>query len=262
MAKFQFVLDCFRKRGTVIPPHFHDYCELVYYFGGKGRSDYRQNDVMPYKSGEFLVPYERAFSTDKHFRFDDNAVVFYKPYTVHNEIHEKDCNILAVGFYPTRDILPESCIFHSVSEKIADLFAKIRLEYSEKKKNFALAIDGLTDEILCELTRSEPNSTPEVSSLHYVKIYIDNYYMTDVTVAFLADMAGFSPDYFRKLFIREYGITPKEYLLQRRLSEADSLLKSSELPVSAVATQVGFTDVSQFSRFYKERRGVSPSRIK
>ena len=138
MAKFQFVLDCFRKRGTVIPPHFHDYCELVYYFGGKGRSDYRQNDVMPYKSGEFLVPYERAFSTDKHFRFDDNAVVFYKPYTVHNEIHEKDCNILAVGFYPTRDILPESCIFHSVSEKIADLFAKIRLEYSEKKKNFAL----------------------------------------------------------------------------------------------------------------------------
>ena len=36
MAKFQFVLDCFRKRGTVIPPHFHDYCELVYYFGGKG----------------------------------------------------------------------------------------------------------------------------------------------------------------------------------------------------------------------------------
>ena len=36
MAKFQFFLDCFRKRGTVIPPHFHDYCELVYYLGGKG----------------------------------------------------------------------------------------------------------------------------------------------------------------------------------------------------------------------------------
>lgn len=48
---------------------------------------------------------------------------------------------------------------------------------------------------------------------NYVKIYIDNYDMTDVTVAFLADMAGFS-------------------------------------------------DVSQFSRFYKERRGVAPIRSK
>ena len=86
--------------------------------------------------------------------------------------------------------------------------------------------------------------------------------MTDITVTFLADMAGFSPDYFRKLFIKEYGLPPKEYLLQRRLSEADALLKSSELSVSAVATQVGFSDVSQFSRFYKERRGVAPSRLK
>lgn len=74
--KISIFLDWFRKRGTMIPPHFHDYCKLVYYLGDKGNSGYRQNDATPYKLGEILVPYERAFSSDKHFRFEDNYVKF------------------------------------------------------------------------------------------------------------------------------------------------------------------------------------------
>ena len=128
MATFQFMLDCPREKGTVIPPHFHDYYELVCYYGGKGRSDYRPADKMPCRSGEFLTFYERPFSSNGSFRFDDNSIILYKPYTIHNEVHEKDCNVIAFGFTLNRDVKLDNAIFHSPSHEIPDTIAAIRRE--------------------------------------------------------------------------------------------------------------------------------------
>lgn len=198
------------RKGTVIPPHFHDYYELVCYYGGKGHSDYRPADKMPYKRGEFLTFYERPFSSNGSFRFDDNSIILYKPYTIHNEVHEKDCNFIAFGFTLNRDVKLDNAIFHSPSHEISDTIAAIRRECNEKKNNFELAADGLIDVLLCQLTRLDSASAKSATSpLHYVKIYLDNYYMTDVTVTELAAMAGFSPDHFAGCLSANTASRPK-----------------------------------------------------
>jgi AraC-like DNA-binding protein len=72
-------------------------------------------------------------------------------------------------------------------------------------------------------------------------------------------------DYIRKLFKSETGITPHDYLIQRKMSLAASILQSgisntySEYSISQVAESCGYADPLYFSRVFKKYYGVSPS---
>ncbi len=63
---------------------------------------------------------------------------------------------------------------------------------------------------------------------------------------------------FRRRFKDHTGMAPNQYLLELRLEKASRLLRNSTLSVERIAELVGFTSVSYFSRFFKERCGVSP----
>jgi len=64
--------------------------------------------------------------------------------------------------------------------------------------------------------------------------------------------------HFRRLFQEATGLAPHQYLLNLRLNHAKRLLGT--LPVSEVAAEVGFTDPLYFSRIFKRKVGVAPTR--
>ena len=73
-------------------------------------------------------------------------------------------------------------------------------------------------------------------------------------------------DYVRKLFKKEAGVTPHEYLTRRRLERAGDILRSgvtnrySNYSVTQIAEACGFADPLYFSRVFKKYYGVAPSR--
>ena len=75
-------------------------------------------------------------------------------------------------------------------------------------------------------------------------------------------------DYIRKLFKKETGVTPAEYLLKERMALAQQLLSSgisikfSPYTVSQVAEACGYSEPLYFSRVFKKYFGVSPSEYK
>ncbi|MCM5682820.1 AraC family transcriptional regulator [Schlegelella sp. S2-27] len=73
-----------------------------------------------------------------------------------------------------------------------------------------------------------------------------------------AQQAGLSPYHFLRLFSRAVGVTPHQYLLRCRLRLAARLLAESELPVTQIAFDVGFGDLSNFVRSFGRAAGVSP----
>ena len=75
----------------------------------------------------------------------------------------------------------------------------------------------------------------------------------------LAADAGLSPYHFLRLFARVLGVTPHQYLVRSRLKRAARLLAEDELPVTDVALDVGFADLSNFVRSFRRAAGVSPS---
>lgn len=97
-----------------------------------------------------------------------------------------------------------------------------------------------------------------------------NKNVSDVTFSlddFLKKMP-LNSDYIRKLFRKETGATPREYLLHKRMKLAQQLIcgglsnRYSEYTVSQIAEACGYQNALYFSRVFKKYFGVSPSEYK
>lgn len=83
--------------------------------------------------------------------------------------------------------------------------------------------------------------------------------MTDgVSVTSLADQVDLSPAHLTRLFRHHLSVSPLQYVLQRRVSRAEHLLKHTTLPVKAIAKEVGIRDLQQFNKLLRHRTGKSP----
>ncbi len=78
----------------------------------------------------------------------------------------------------------------------------------------------------------------------------------------LAKAAHFSRYHFAREFRREFGVTPHQYLTQRRLERAQQLLLTSDRSVTEVCMEVGFSSLGSFSTLFQRHIGHSPQRYR
>lgn len=83
-----------------------------------------------------------------------------------------------------------------------------------------------------------------------------------ISVAKLCAEVGVSYGYLTRLFTASLGMSVSEYIRQRRADEAEHLLKSTTLPVKAIARTVGMPDLQQFNRLMHQFKGASPRAIR
>ena len=79
------------------------------------------------------------------------------------------------------------------------------------------------------------------------------------TVSEMADGALLSRAQFTRRFIKQFGMSPAQYLIQARIDRAHQLLTESGMTVTETAAALGYTDVPYFSRQYRQRTGRTPS---
>ncbi|MBQ7799045.1 MAG: AraC family transcriptional regulator [Oscillospiraceae bacterium] len=88
---------------------------------------------------------------------------------------------------------------------------------------------------------------------------IDYNYDKNISVESIADRLFINKSYLSRLFKSQKGITPKEYLIKKRLDRAADLLTNSTVSVNTIAASVGLSDPLYFSRIFKKYTGLSPS---
>lgn len=89
-------------------------------------------------------------------------------------------------------------------------------------------------------------------------LWIDVHAPQPVSLESAACQAGLSPFHFLRLFSNVLGVTPHQYLVRSRLRRAARLLAEDDRPITAVAFDAGFTDLSNFVRTFHRAAGVSP----
>lgn len=90
--------------------------------------------------------------------------------------------------------------------------------------------------------------------------YIEKNYSNDtITNKFLAEICNISEVYLRKLFLKHLKVTPKQYISEIRLSKAKQLLSDGIFKISAISEKCGFSSSYNFSRFFKNKTGITPT---
>lgn len=81
-------------------------------------------------------------------------------------------------------------------------------------------------------------------------------------VADLAARAHVSVFHFSRLFRASTGVSPHQYVLDRRLARARELLTGTDLPLAHVAVRCGFADQSHLTRVVRRRLGATPAAVR
>lgn len=92
--------------------------------------------------------------------------------------------------------------------------------------------------------------------------YIGTKLHEKLTVEMLAARVNLSVDHFSKLFQQETGERPLAFIQRKRIERAQFLLVTSAMPLSVIATETGFEDLSYFSRIFKKNTGHTPGNYK
>lgn len=96
------------------------------------------------------------------------------------------------------------------------------------------------------------------SRIKHTVAFIRTNFLKKLDLDLLAGKAGLSKYHFIKLFQKETGTTPFQYIQDLKLEKAISLLRFSDYNINQIAEALGFPDIQTFSRAFKNKMSTSP----
>ena len=78
----------------------------------------------------------------------------------------------------------------------------------------------------------------------------------------LAQVSAVSEAHFARQFKQAFGVPPHRYLLTRRIEQATTLLRDTDLPITEIAFATGWESLGTFGRIFRDITGMSPSAVR
>lgn len=210
----------------------------------------------------------------RKYEFRPNSIIIIKPNEIHSFVLKKEVRKYSIYFDPL--------FFSSVSNLFLSLPNLINLSendvikielickalFEEKEKKNELYLDFVRvklNELFIITYRASLNSPSKMeqdSNLKKIIDFIEDTYYKNIKVEELAKKFCLSPSSFSHQFKKYTGISPKNYIIQRRILEAYRILTQEGLKTKKVAEKVGFSNYKNFIEKFKAIVGVYPSSIK
>lgn len=115
-----------------------------------------------------------------------------------------------------------------------------------------------------ENINQQPKNRISTSTIKLIKEFENENYFSFMTLSDLEKFLDLSTRNLQLLFQKNFGLTPTQFLREQKLKYSRKVLLESEglTNITQVATEMGFLNFSQFSKYYKEYHGVLPSETK
>ena len=145
-----------------------------------------------------------------------------------------------------------------------NLFRTMINELQMCKENYAEMLEMYLRQIFIMLKRYfantlETHNTHIVEEIDKATIYFNEHYSEDISIDEYAQNNHFSVSWFIRHFKQCTGSTPMQYILSKRIYNAEILLHDSTYNVTEIAEIVGYDNPLYFSRIFKKVKGLSPS---
>ena len=143
------------------------------------------------------------------------------------------------------------------TEETEFLFKTVVDNYSKNSMSAHFKLQGAMNLILSDFVSDVTAAVPDLVKFDEVLKYIDSNYQKSITVGELASLMNISSMYFSNYFKRVFHISPKQYILNKRLMESQKLLLESRMSIKEIAYEVGFDNENYFSEFFTSKVGIS-----
>lgn len=261
--------------GMMAEAHYHDYIEILYGDCGQcqivldGRAyTFSRGDMVLINSRQvhsvtgcspgvnryLVVKFEPEvlYATDQTI-FEAKYLL---PFTGEQSSHQK---LFA------REELAGTCVPEAILE--------ICRECVGKEYGYELAVRARICEIFLWILRTwkkkgmapaggAPLDDVTMGRLRTVFSYVEEHYREEITAEDMAKLCNVSYSYFSRLFGRTMRKNFREYLNYVRVSQAEKLLLNTELNITEIALEVGFSTSSYFIQQFRHFKSVSPGRFR
>jgi len=157
------------------------------------------------------------------------------------------------------------CVTAKEPKKVAGLFEKMIESYHEKSLTSLVKAKQYMMELVCyymECCGEENiNLQESVSDIAINKAiqYVEEHLDRNITVAEMAEIAGYHPSHFAILFQKRFGVSPAKFMMQKKAHCAMEQLAATSGTIGEISDFLGFSSQFYFCSFFKKHVGMTPS---
>lgn len=222
---------------------------LMYTVGGMGR--------LVYAGGEFLLePGHAALIDCRQYQYYGTAAEHWEFYWIHFSGSH-------AAVYYDAAFRPQFVVPY-LAGRLKPLFDRLLALPVDYTMTYELQLCSFVNQLLTEVTAAALNEKSEGldTGMSGVAAYLMQHYAQPVQLAELAEKTHFSLYHFIRVFKKETGETPHEFLTRCRINQSKNLLVATQLSVEETAQQVGYGDVNTFIRAFRRLTGTTPHRYR
>ena len=151
--------------------------------------------------------------------------------------------------------------------RILQILHNIKTEIDSYRQNDVYVLRALLYEVLMLLDREykkvnmeEETTSKEVGNIHIDKFMklVESHLKEQHSVQYYADKLCITPNYLNEIVTSTKGISAKQYIRNKVMDEAQSLLTYTDFPISDIAFELHFSTVSYFIRSFRQYTGTTP----
>ena len=270
-----------------VEPLLYDKESVIFYKNLKSEL----NNVEIHTSKACLVYIESGYEiittceNEKIELFSDDIIFFPKGVNFHSDYTNKDGSPSAFVIFFGDDVITK---FLSTKSKITkptskdksiykiaqnslikNFFYSLHATYKEYKNSkellnlkllellHLLGINSENNQLCISLSSIETGKTKR-----NIKRLVEKYAISDLNINDFAVLSGRSAATFNRDFKNIYDISPKQWLIEKRLSYAYELLVNKEWSVTDTANEIGYENISHFIESFKKKYNKTPHQIK
>jgi len=249
--------------------HTHGFSELVLVLGGEA-AHITEKDEHPIRKGDiFIIQGELA-----HGYRDSKNLSIVNIMFDQSRLHLPDADLHSMpGYHALFTLEPQDGRRHRFASRLqlnesqlaqaAALAGQLEMEAKEKKEGYIFTSTALFMQLIAFLARCyDGEQTPESQTLLRIGAaigYLEDHHREAVCIQQLTQIAGMSESSLLRAFKQATGCTPVEYLLRLRIRHGCELLRRTDLNITEIAFETGFSDSNYFTRTFRKQNGLTPS---
>lgn len=229
-----------RRRANVI--------EIIYFLSGE--------DVVVSNGKEYVNTADTIRLAPPINKYDKES------YAVAN----KNGELIGIHYFAPHPFVTETEVIDaSQSNKLREYFISIYNVWQAQESDYFYRASELLYKILAEITAIQDKEAKPLSEIER-KIKDSGEYISehcfekDFYAGNLPKMSGVAQTYYNRVFKRQFGVTPVEYITGLKMKKALDLLIDNRYSIAEISDRLGYDNPEYFSRVFKKTYGVVPSK--